>query len=303
MLIVAATPLYPPSSRVGAWLATHDFLAALVMCGHDVRVVPYMAGHHPYELDGVKVLRRGTPFPDADVYISHSGDIGELHHYAKRVGTPSVRMVHGRSPDKALDGAALVVFNSQANATAHSWGGRHVVCLPPTHSDRFRTTSGDRFTLVNLSKEKGGLVFARLAEAMPDHRFLGVKGGYGRQAVRPAPNLEVIPNTPNMRGDVYARTRVLLMPSERETWGMVAVEAMASGIPVVAHPADGLIESLGPAGLFADRDDLAAWRGHLDRLSDPDEWATASAAALARSADLDPQPSLDRFVEAVEALA
>lgn len=263
-----------------------------------------MAGTSGYELDGVKVLGKGTPFPPADVYISHSGDTGELHHLALTMGTPSVRMVHGKSAQGALDGASLVVFNSWANAMHHlDWRGEYVVCQPPTFPDRFRTTPGDKATLVNLSREKGSDLFYLLAKSLPDHRFLGVKGGYGRQRVLEDHNVEAIRTTPNMRDDVYARTRVLLMPSERETWGMVAVEAMASGIPVIAHPADGLIESMGAAGIFADRDDLGAWRDHLIRLSDPVEWANASAAALTRSAELDPQPSLDRFVEAVEALA
>lgn len=303
MIVVAATPLYPPQSRVGAWLATHEFLAALAERGHDVTVVPYMAGTASYELDGVRVLRRGAKVPDAAVYISHSGDNALLHHRALADDAPSVRMVHGKSLDGALDGAALVVFNSHTNQASHDWEGWSVVCPPPTFPDRYRTTPGDMVTLVNLSREKGGEVFHLIASSMPDLKFLGVRGGYGRQRLRTAVNVEHVHPTPDMRGDVYARTRVLLMPSERETWGMVAVEAMCSGIPVIAHPTPGLIEVLGDDGLFADRGDLAAWRSHLERLSDPAEWQTASATASARVAVFDPQASLDRFVDAVEALA
>ncbi|MFE2879219.1 hypothetical protein ACFXG6_32815 [Streptomyces roseus] len=39
----------------------------------------------------------------------------------------------------------------------------------------------------------------------------------------------------------------------------VAVQAFSSGIPVIAHPTLGLIESLGSAGIYAYRDDLNAW--------------------------------------------
>ncbi|UQA91872.1 hypothetical protein [Streptomyces halobius] len=37
------------------------------------------------------------------------------------------------------------------------------------------------------------------------------------------------------------------------------MEPFASGIPVIAHPTPGLVESLGDARIFAYRDDLNAW--------------------------------------------
>ncbi|WP_262928542.1 glycosyltransferase family 4 protein [Streptomyces sp. CBMA152] len=51
-----------------------------------------------------------------------------------------------------------------------------------------------------------------------------------------------------MREHVYSRSRVILMPSLYESWGRVAVEAFASGIPVIAHTTPGLVESMGEAG-------------------------------------------------------
>ncbi|MGW8779763.1 hypothetical protein ACWGNM_17115 [Streptomyces sp. NPDC055796] len=46
----------------------------------------------------------------------------------------------------------------------------------------------------------------------------------------------------------------------------VAVEAFSSGIPVIAHPSLGLIESLGSAGIYAYRDDFQAWGDALSTL-------------------------------------
>ncbi|MFE4971343.1 glycosyltransferase [Kitasatospora sp. NPDC056651] len=64
--------------------------------------------------------------------------------------------------------------------------------------------------------------------------------------------MEIIDHVPGhaMRERVYARSRVVLMPSSHESWGRVGVEAFASGIPVIAHPTPGLAECLGHAGIY-----------------------------------------------------
>jgi glycosyltransferase involved in cell wall biosynthesis len=93
------------------------------------------------------------------------------------------------------------------------------------------------------------------------------------------------------------------MPSAHESWGRVGVEAMTSGIPVIAAPTAGLKESLGDAGVFCDRDDLDAWEQALRRLLDGRRWKAASRKAKARAAELDPAADLDRWCHEVETLA
>lgn len=258
-------------------------------------------GRRPdYDLDGVRVhggLRGASWGVDlaatADVVVSHAGvpipDVGGVH----------VRMVHGAGLSDI--GGDLAVFPSEhlAGMADHP---HKVVCHPPTWPDRHRVAErGDRVTIVNLSRPKGVDTAWACAEADPERRWLGVIGGYGEQRRPRCANFEVVESQPDMR-TVWARTRVLAMPSAYESWGMVAVEALASGIPVVAHPCGGLVEALGDAGIFVDRDDIDGWLAALDELDDPDRYADASQAALARSAELDPQASIDRFVGEVEAL-
>lgn len=306
MQVLAVTPLYPPSSRVGAWLSTHELLRALAARGHHVDVVSYLSPAGDYMLDGVHVRKRWNRlYETADVVISHLGDDQKAHTIAQSRGVPSVRLAHAaqRTKKDSLLGVRLLVCNSHATQESIGWNGPTIVVHPLTRPDLFRTTPGDQVTLVNLSPEKGVDLFALLAASLPHRSFLGVKGGYGHQRPVTAPNVEVIPTTQNMRDDVYARTRILLMPSEKESWGMVAVEAMCSGIPVIAHPTPGLVECLGAAGIFADRGDLSAWRTEVERLHDPDEWATASKRAVARVAELDPFADVERFCTAVESLA
>lgn len=310
MRIAAHLPLYPPGSRVGAWLSTHLCLAEMVRRGHRVDVVTFLGGGsdditHAYGLDGVQVHPRAPfdPIADgADVILSHLGDRGLASRWAKDHGIPSVRMVHGiPGPDHVIDDD-LVVFNSESLRKAVNWPGRTAVVHPPIDPVDYRTTPGDKVTLVNLTVPKGGALFWELARSMPEAQFLAVRGCYGQQVSNKAKNATVIDPTVDMVRDVYSRTRILLMPSEQETWGMAGIEAMASGIPVIAHPTPGLLESLGDAGTFVDRDDPDGWRRAIRDLLSPSAWLEASARARARAEAIDHRRQLDRFSRAVHSV-
>lgn len=301
MRVLGVMPLYPPFSLVGAWLSTHVLLKRLAERGHhvDVRTV-----YSPlnYEHEGVNVLGKLTD-TDADiqgydVVVSHHGDdeakVADACHAAEK---PHVLMVHG-TPETSKP-ATLTVYNSESSRD----GRDGIVVRPHVDPADYRTTPGDMVTLVNLSSEKGGWVLRLIARAMPDTRFLGVLGGYGRQIHSRESNVELIQSTVEMRDRVYARTRILLMPSQAETWGRVGIEAMASGIPVIAHPTPGLEESLGSAGIFVDREDIEGWVAAIRSLEDPDEYEHRSGLALRRSAALDTGDDVERFADAVEALA
>lgn len=320
MRVMAMVPAYPPSQGVGSWIMTHNLMRALVRRGHHADVVLSAAKGEPYELDGVRVwphVGKGDPFrfvDDADVIVAHVESATRAAAIGDIRGVPVVRIAHNSSAltESALRKRpmALTVFNSEHMAEAYGpFCGRHIVIRPPVDPVEYATTPGDLVTLINLSEDKGGEVFYALAERFPDRGFLGVVGGYGAQVLPHGdgdlPNVEILEHVPSdqMRDRVYARTRILLMPSAHESWGRTAVEAMASGIPVIAHPTDGLRESLGNAGNFVDRDDLDAWEKELRRLLDRRKWPAASRKAKARGSELDPSEDLDVWCQEVEALA
>ncbi len=318
--VLAMVPSYPPLSGVGSWVMTHQMLRYLVGHGHEADVVLTSTSGAPYALDGVRVwphTGKADPFRflnDADVIVSHADAakratiLGDIH------GVPVARLVHNAlAPTASMMAkypAALTVFNSQYVARQFAGQvGRWIIVRPPVHAADYATTPGRCVTLVNLSADKGAEVFYALAERFPHRQFLGVRGGYGVQILPrgpdDVPNVEVLPHVrpDRMRDEVYARTRVLLMPSAHESWGRVGVEAMCSGIPVIAHPTPGLRESLGDAGIFADRGDLDAWEEALRRLLDGRRWRAASRRAKARAAELDPSADLEVWREEIELLA
>lgn len=316
---MAMVPDYPPRG-VGSWVMTHALLRALVARGHGVDVVLAVPQGDPYEVDGVRVWPhrdKSDPFrfiDDASVLVTHVESAGRPIALGNARGVPVVQIAHntGAFTESALKrrAAALTVFNSQhVAAQLGPLCVRSLVIHPPVDAADYATTPGASVTLVNLSEDKGAETFYALAERFTDQPFLGVRGGYGTQVVPHGeddlPNVEIIDHVPpdQMRCQVYARTRVLLMPSAHESWGRAGIEAMCSGIPVIAHPTAGLRESLGEAGTFCDRGDVDAWEAALRRLLDGRRWRPASRKARERAAELDPADDLNRWCNEVENLA
>lgn len=310
MRVLGVTFRYPPHSRVGAWLQTHNVLSALAARGHDVRVKTLEAGVN-HTLDGVQVspvdIWRKEPFTvgeiEADLVISHYGDnVSKVNLLAKQCGVPHVMMVHGEVGKKPV--TDLAVFNSfSLQKSGEKWRLPSTVCRPSLNPSQHATRRGVAVGIVNTSEAKGGGVFGRIADVMPDHRFFACQGHHGEQLRFSQRNVEQVAATANMKRHVWPNIRVLLMPSEKETWGMVGLEAMCSGIPVIAHPTPGLRESLGEAGIFVDRDDIDGWVEQISRLDSTMEYERASLAARRRADEVARFDDLDRLVQRIGAMA
>lgn len=78
------------------------------------------------------------------------------------------------------------------------------------------------------------------------------------------------PRTGNDLDRSYASADVLVLPSRAEAYGMVATEALARGVPVIASDVGGVPEAVGGAGLLVPADDPTALAGALRRwLTEP----------------------------------
>lgn len=76
-------------------------------------------------------------------------------------------------------------------------------------------------------------------------------------------------------GDWYRAADVVAVPSHTESFGLVALEAQASGALVVAASVGGLRTAVGPGGLLVDGHDPRDWGRELERVVTDPEWAEA----------------------------
>jgi glycosyltransferase involved in cell wall biosynthesis len=320
--ILARVNLSLPWHGAGAELYLHSLLRELVRRGHECTVAARGAPH-PALLDGVvyapPLRSNGTP-RDCDLVLTHLDDTQAGRDLARKLGVPLAVILHNhRQPfiyGHRPGDTALAVWNSQWTRDAAyleqlDWlpfADAELVAPPPVEPADYVLTELTRtgpglVTLVNLQPEKGVHQAIELARRLPRQGFLFVVGAYGRQVRPRLANVQVIPPVAwdRMREAVYARTRVLLMPSEYESYGRCGVEAAHAGVPTIAHPTGGLVEALGAAGIYAHRDRVDEWLRVLECLADPDSYANHSDAARARAAELDPQPVYDKLEAALEA--
>jgi glycosyltransferase involved in cell wall biosynthesis len=159
------------------------------------------------------------------------------------------------SPDR--EGAELVVNSAAIIAIGHHTadyiakhlGRRADVIHPPIYgSGPFpQYGSGERVTMINPCAVKGISIFLPLARKFPQRLFAALAGwgttAADRRALEAEANITVLRNCRYI-DEVLAGTRVLLMPSLwSEGFGLIVVEAMLRGIPVVASDAGGLVEA------------------------------------------------------------
>jgi N-acetyl-alpha-D-glucosaminyl L-malate synthase BshA len=98
---------------------------------------------------------------------------------------------------------------------------------------------------------------------------------------------------------ILQESDVFLLPSETESFGLGALEAMACGVPVVASNVGGLPEVVrdGETGFLASVGNIEAMAKHVrDLLADPDLHARMSRAARTRAEEhFQLEPAVDRY--------
>jgi len=311
MNILASIHLYPPKHNCGAEYMIHWMLKDLQNKGHQIKVLLHQANHYKiknnYVFDGIDVFPPQENVIDSLMRWSHAvlthldytkWTIASAALYKK----PVFHLIHNSHPYPEIINARHnqhIVYNSLwlKNLLNYQWP--NFIMTPPVdyriYDLQIEPAKNEYITLINTNENKGGKIFEKIAQAMPNKRFLGVLGSYDEQVKGSLPNLKYMPNTSEIN-QYYRQTRILLMPSEYESWGRTATEAMCSGIPVISSEAEGLKENCGSAGIYIkDRNDIKSWVNAINRLDEKKAYEEASRKAKNRSRDHDPRKALDEF--------
>jgi len=162
--------------------------------------------------------------------------------------------------------------------------------------------------------------FALVAAAHPEAKMMIVGGASGERGPdEMAAMLDLVaelgladrvsfhPPLPHDQVPVaYRAADVLVVPSRSESFGLVAAEAQACGIPVVASRVGGLeyVIADGETGFLIDDWDPAAYAAAIGRiLGDPALAAGLSKAAVERSVRFSWSATADRLLELYEGMA
>jgi glycosyltransferase involved in cell wall biosynthesis len=283
-----------PEDRIVAWRAMRNTVRAQAAACDLVHIQTPFAAHYA----GLGAARReGVPV----LATYHTLFEEYLHHYAPFLpacGLRALARLLSRRQCNALDG--VVVPSVAMQARLNDYGVRRPIHVLPTGIPLGRFAGGDgarfRAALGIAPARPVALYVGRVAH----EKNIGFLLEMTAQAVKHRPDLLLLvagegPALPALRAqvarlglgeavcftgyldrrrelpDCYAAADVFVFASRTETQGLVLLEAMAVGLPVVALAHMGTVDILAPRrGCRVPEDDPAAFAGAVvEVLSDP----------------------------------
>jgi len=251
--------------------------------GDDAHAFDVVDAHYFYP-DGVAAARIASELGLPLVISARGSDINLIAE------TPFARR---RMREAAMSAAALIAVSSALARKMASLGmpaERITVLRNGVDPDAFYTVpraeararlglcEGARYVLGigNFVVEKGFDVLVRAVAKLPDARLLLIGEGPLRATLETLAQ-DVAPGRVELRGNMpqaelpfaYSAVDVLGLPSLREGWPNVVLEAMACGVPVAAAPVGGVPEMLLPDA-----------PGMLVESREPDTWSYALATLI-----------------------
>lgn len=324
MRILWSIHLYPPQHNCGSEYVAHHVNKYLVSKGHQVRVILHQYKGPMFTYEGVEIFPASgkvDAYMWADVLCTHLDFTQFTILMAHQCRRPLVHFIHNDIPYSSIMNAnrgQYIVHNSDWIANKIGYPHPGITLHPPCDISQYNVNpkspkDNEFITLVSLNERKGGDMFRRIAEAMPDRKFMGVIGSYDNPITRTQEeivlsmpsNVVIVQNSPDIQA-VYRQTRLLLMPSDYESWGRTATEAMCNGIPVIVTPTEGLVENCGkaadyvgvpretsqPGDAAVHIGEVSDWVAAIKKFDDAKYYAKKSLLCRNRAKELDPEKEL-----------
>lgn len=295
-----------------------DFLASQ---GHEIKVL--LLWGHSFQDGKVEVIEQdqdSSPYEQnrdlwewCDFAVTHLIQGGYADNKARWHKKPLVHLVHNSHTDPFRDDRIenrYHIYNSEYVKRKLKNKTQNIVCRPPVdYRDYTHIKPNERgyITLINHNTNKGGQRLIEIAKKLPKVKFLAVKGGYAvdmRGQIKDEKQLNITYCEPHQDiRNVLKDTKILIMPSEYESYGQTAVEAMACGIPVIVSTGTGCAEIVGNMPKLP-YDDIDSWVNEIKRLIKDDEYyQDLSQQARVTAKELDPLPqlyALEQFLQTVK---
>ena len=182
--------------------------------------------------------------PDRIVYLAHTP---QFYPFGPASWNPDP---HAASIIRSARAIVAIGAHMQGYIREHL-GAEAAVIHPPIYGAppfaRFGSFDQGWILMVNPCIVKGIGIFLALAEAFPRLPFAALKGwgttAADLQALAKLPNVSVLDTVGNIE-EVLSQSRLLLMPSLwYEGFGLIAMEAMLRGLPVISSDSGGLAEA------------------------------------------------------------
>jgi hypothetical protein len=328
MTVVALSHGYPPFWNMGGEVSLHRTMKVINGEKHVLT-----ATDTSYEFEGINVHKIDTPDVldinadpkpiakqlkdlNARVVIGQNEMSLPAVLAAEEAGAISVVNVHtppkyGRNISVAMKTTDFAVYNT--NFAAREWGERNAMVLHPPISDmpvNF-TGQGDAYTLLSSLSNKGVHVVLDLAKQYPDKRFIIVRSPaeptHGikdlEEIAAGLSNVELMPRVaPEEVYKYFEQTRILLVPSRYETYGMSAIEAAGYGIPSIHVDTPHVREGIGEAAILIPPLGLKHASRGIDSIERDYEVYSARARGRAEWLQERQQQEMSKFAEFMDNL-
>jgi glycosyltransferase involved in cell wall biosynthesis len=280
--IILLTDSFLPTTYAGSELSAYETIKYLRERGHYVCI--YVKTHKVDTFDSFPIHKYDpssasckNEIINADIILYQMGSGHENMEIVKLRDKKTYIFVHMYNSypwllQQKVSFPIIIVYNSRSTQDTLPTLYNNMRMIPFVNTDEFKpiqslTVQNNIVCLINCNFNKGGHILKDIAKKMTNVQFMGVKGGYSDQITgENTQNLTYVENQKDIKV-ILRKIGILIMPSKNETWGRTAVEAMASGIPVIHSEAGGLVECVGGAGILCYRDDLESWCEAISRLT------------------------------------